>query len=477
MANFALGLRAGADAGNSFVHSIAQAQRAMREQEEYEKQKAYEEEIKQAASPAAVGAQQGLRFTDANGASFYVPESVRDAYVRAVGESGQPLYTQSSDTPVNYQEVSAGGRSTQFAGLEAPASVGLARSYNDSRFSRMRDVAMAHGKWADASAMEGLQNAPLQRRHLELSNQAAENQLQEHPFRMEQLTRQQRYAQLEDKFHEAVLGGVSGLVSFYAGEMPDGYSAKAVPKKGGGFELVQIDDATGKQIQSLGQFKDEKELQLMAMKKAPALLSKALELQEKADEKKLWAETTLKAAGMRQAGYTPNFSLAGQLPNGSPVAFDTRTGQLTDASTGKALSSEQVKLFNKVTGDKPGKDPNMVKVKVGGANGEAEIQMPYMQAVNEGFVPPPKAYLAAKANAQKVGAVAEMDAAGNIAYSKDGGAWYSSLADIPSSNKRGLSQAPVAPSEYEVARKARRDEVFDGAIRGLAGVLGGVPNR
>jgi len=54
----------------------------------------------------------------------------------------------------------------------------------------------------------------------------------------------------------------------------------------------------------------------------------------------------------RDSGYTPSFIPAGRLDDGTQVVFDQRSGRYMDGMSGKPLSEGQVRLFQKVTGDR-----------------------------------------------------------------------------------------------------------------------------
>lgn len=71
------------------------------------------------------------------------------------------------------------------------------------------------------------------------------------------------------------------------------------------------------------------------------------------------------------------FQMAGQLADGTPVVFNQNTGRYQNGLTGRPLTNEQLKLFQKVTGERPGVPEAL------GSTG-------YIRVGNDIFAPDPK---------------------------------------------------------------------------------------
>jgi hypothetical protein len=348
MANFWGDVAKGAATG--YQMGLQGRRMAMEEEEfaqkrkEWEDAQAYKQELKDAGQTANLETKKGLQVTASDGTSFYVPdEAAAKAYVD--GSTFDKSYSY-DPTQRNYQEVNAGSRSLgQYAGTEDPTANQKVSEYNAGGLQRQSAVANKYGKFSDAASLESLQNAPLQR-------QALQNQLDMAPGQKRLQDIQIAAADLKQGWADARAKGLPGMLEFYDNRVGDGHKSRVKTGADGTVHVYRdAEDGSGSKLWQ--SFKPQ--FGLSAEQIAAAVIDGHM-----GDDKTLLkiAEMNMnndlrKAMYASKGGYTPSFSQAGTLTDGTPVIFDQREGSYKDGLTGKPLSSGQVKLFQKVTGEKP----------------------------------------------------------------------------------------------------------------------------
>lgn len=248
MASHALGLALGVKTYGEMADTWARQEEAQRRRDEWEREQQYRRELEDAGTKAGLETRNGYRVSG-DGQEFMVPtQDAARAYEKA-GYSYDP-------TQVEYQEANAGSRSLgQFQDGDYARGMRQANDYNASRFQRMSDVATSKGKFQDAAAMEGLQNAPLTRKGLE-------NQLALFPGQMQLQDIQLEAAKLKQQWSKARSGGLPGMMGFYDANVNDGFKSSQVKNKDGSISIYRTDADGNRTLWDT--FKADKDLGLSA---------------------------------------------------------------------------------------------------------------------------------------------------------------------------------------------------------------------